>query len=296
MMPGMSGFDLATMIKRRERTRQVPILFLTARMLDAQDEKRGYHVGAVDYLTKPLDPEILRSKIAVFVDLYRKRRALSRMNLELQRQIGERQRMSETLRRTNEELEQRVSERTAALAETARRKDEFLAMLAHELRNPLSALRSASEALRLKTPNDADLQAVAGVFERQIGQLTRLTNDLLDVSRMTRDKITLQRNRVAVSEIIDSAMETVRPLIDKRGQTVKVALPPAPIHVDGDPARLSGRRQSARQCRPLLVRADHNQPHRRALRPAGTDQGRRQRVRDRARSPATRVRSLRPGP
>ena len=102
MMPGMSGFDLATMIKRRERTRQVPILFLTARMLDKQDETRGYRVGAVDYLTKPLDPQILRAKITVFVELYRKRRALSRMNLELQRQIGERQRTAAcgTTRRT----------------------------------------------------------------------------------------------------------------------------------------------------------------------------------------------------
>src|SRR5712671_1642189 len=157
MMPGMSGFELATMIKRRERTRQVPILFLTARMLDQQDELRGYGAGAVDYLTKPLDPQILRAKIAVFVELFRKRRALSRMNLELQRQIGERQRMSDALARANEELEGRVAERTAALAEAGRRKDEFLATLGHELRNPLSALRSASEALRLKAPDNADL-------------------------------------------------------------------------------------------------------------------------------------------
>src|SRR3954466_10683614 len=141
MMPGMSGFDLSTMIKRRERTKQVPILFLTARMLDKQDEIRGYQVGAVDYLTKPLDPQILRAKIAVFVELFRKRRALSRMNLELQRQIAERQKTSDALRRANEELEGRVADRTAALSEANRRKDEFLAMLAHELRNPLSALR-----------------------------------------------------------------------------------------------------------------------------------------------------------
>ena len=81
MMPGMSGFDLAAMIRRRQRTQQVPILFLTARMLDKQDELKGYSVGAVDYLTKPLDPQILRSKIAVFIELYRKRRALARMNV-----------------------------------------------------------------------------------------------------------------------------------------------------------------------------------------------------------------------
>jgi signal transduction histidine kinase len=239
MMPGMSGFELATMIKRRERTRQVPILFLTARMLDQQDELRGYGAGAVDYLTKPLEPQILRTKIAVFVDLFRKRRALTRMNVELQRQIAERQRMSDALGRANDELEQRVGERTAALAEANRRKDEFLAMLAHELRNPLSALRTASEALRLKAPDNADLAALQGVFQRQLKQLTRLTNDLLDVSRITRDKLTLQRRRVTVAEVIDSARETVRPLFEHRDQQLDVALPPGTLEVDGDPARLS---------------------------------------------------------
>ena len=239
MMPGMSGFDLATMIRRRERTHQVPILFLTARMLDQQDELRGYGVGAVDYLTKPLDPQILRAKIAVFVELFRKRRALSRMNLELQRQIGERQRIGEELERANAELEARVAERTAALAEAGRRKDEFLATLAHELRTPLSALRTASEALRLKAPDNADLVTLQGVFQRQVHQLTRLTNDLLDVSRITRDKLTLQRRRVPIAEIIDSAVETVRPLAEKHNQSVNVVVPSAAVHVDGDSARLS---------------------------------------------------------
>lgn len=239
MMPGMSGFDLASMIRRRERTRQVPILFLTARMLDQQDELRGYGTGAVDYLTKPVDPQILRAKIAVFVELFRKRRALSRMNLELQRQIGERHKMSEALERANAELEMRVAERTAALAEANRRKDEFLATLAHELRTPLSALRTASEALRLKAPDNADLVTLQGVFQRQVQQLTRLTNDLLDVSRITRDKLTLQRRRVPIAEIIDSAVEAVRPLAEKRNQTVNVVAPSGPVHVDGDPARLT---------------------------------------------------------
>jgi signal transduction histidine kinase len=239
MMPGMSGFELATMIKRRERTRQVPILFLTARMLDQQDEMRGYDTGAVDYLTKPLDPQILRSKIAVFVELFKKRRALTRMNVELQRQIAERQKVSEALRRANDELESRVADRTTALAEATRRKDEFLSMLAHELRNPLSALRTAAEALRLKAPENSDIQTLQGVFQRQLQQLTRLTNDLLDVSRISRDKLTLQRRRVTVSEIVDTALETARPIIDQRQHTVTVNLPAAPLYVDGDATRLS---------------------------------------------------------
>ena len=239
MMPGMSGFELASMIKRRQRTQQVPILFLTARMLDQQDELRGYGAGAVDYLTKPLDPQILRAKISVFVDLYRKRRALARMNVELQRQISERQKVGEALRRANDDLESRVADRTTALAEGNRRKDEFLAMLAHELRNPLSALRNAAEALKLKTPADTDIQSLQGVFQRQVQQLTRLTNDLLDVSRITRDKLTLQRQRTTVGDVVDTALETVRALMEQREHDVVVDVPRSPIPIDGDPTRLS---------------------------------------------------------
>ena len=238
MMPGMNGFELATMIKRRQRTQQVPILFLTARMLTQEDELRGYTTGAVDYLTKPIDPKILRSKIAVFVELHRKRRALARMNVELQRQIAERHRIGESLKRANEDLETRVTERTAALAESNRRKDEFLAMLSHELRNPLSALRTASEALRLKAPDSPELQNLQGVFHRQVLQLTRLTNDLLDVSRITRDKLTLQRRRVGISEIVDAAVETVRPLMEKQRHDFAIELRAAGVEVDGDLARL----------------------------------------------------------
>jgi signal transduction histidine kinase len=238
MMRGMSGFDLAAMIRRRQRTQQLPILFLTARMLDRQDEMKGYSVGAVDYLTKPIDPQILRSKIAVFIELYRKRRALARVNMELQRQITERQKMADELRHSNDVLEDRIAERTAALAESNRRKDEFLATLAHELRNPLSALRTACEALRFKAADNADVAALQGVFHRQIGQLTRLTNDLLDVSRITRDKVVLQRGQVVLSDVIAAAVETVRPLIEQRKHALLVELPPDPVYVDGDFARL----------------------------------------------------------
>jgi signal transduction histidine kinase len=239
MMPGMSGFELATMIKRRERTQQVPLLFLTARMLDQQDELRGYAVGAVDYLTKPLDPQILRAKLAVFIDLYRKRRALTRINVELQRQISERQRMAEDLRRAKDELESRVSERTAAIAESSRRKDEFLAMLGHELRTPLSALRTAAEALRLKTPQGSEIEPLQGVFERQVRQLSRLTDDLLDMSRLTRGKLTLQRRRIELAEVIHAAVESARPQIEKRQHTLDVDLPTAAVLLDGDLVRLA---------------------------------------------------------
>ena len=114
-MPGMSGIELANLVKQRRRTQDVPILFLTAHLVDDSDVLRGYSVGAVDYLSKPVNGNILRSKVGVFVDSYRKTRALAELNAQLQTQISERRQAQEALEHVNQELELRVAERTAAL-------------------------------------------------------------------------------------------------------------------------------------------------------------------------------------
>lgn len=125
-MPGVSGLELAALIKSRKRTQHVPILFLTAHLLDETDVLRGYGAGAVDYLSKPINPEILRSKIAVFVDLFRKAREIASANRALQAEIAERQRAQEALRTANDALETRVRERTSdlVLANHAMRESE----------------------------------------------------------------------------------------------------------------------------------------------------------------------------
>jgi hypothetical protein len=114
-MPGMNGIELATLIKQRKRSAHVPILFLTAHSVNEDDVLRGYGVGAVDYLSKPINSRILRSKIDVFVDAYKKSRALVDVNNALQFEIAERVKAQEALERANLELERRVQERTAAL-------------------------------------------------------------------------------------------------------------------------------------------------------------------------------------
>jgi len=114
-MPGMDGIELAKLIKERKRLKHVPILFLTAHMLDDNDALLGYGVGGVDYLSKPINPDILRSKIGVFIDLFTKTRALAALNEALQAEVAERERAEERLREANQELERRVRERTAAL-------------------------------------------------------------------------------------------------------------------------------------------------------------------------------------
>ncbi|MBI4499602.1 MAG: response regulator [Gemmatimonadetes bacterium] len=238
-MPGMTGLELASLIKRRRRTEHVPILFLTAHMADEKEIIRGYGTGAVDYLTKPVSPEILRSKVAVFIDLFRKTRALARANEALQREIAERQWMEEALREANQELEVRVQERTAALREADRRKDEFLAALAHELRNPLAALYTAAEVYRLKAPSGTDLAGPQGVIERQLQQMTRLVGDLLDVSRITRDKLILQKSRVELAKVVADAVETSRPIIEQREHALVVNVPAEPVTVEADQVRLA---------------------------------------------------------
>src|SRR6187399_400134 len=238
-MPGMNGIDLADLIKARPRSRHVPILFLTAHMFNEREVLRGYGAGAVDYLTKPVHAEVLRSKVAVFVELYRKTHALARANASLEREIAQRELAQDELRRTNAELERRVEERTEALSRADRRKDEFLASLAHELRNPLAPIRSAVELLQGVPTPEPQFARARDVIVRQVDQMKRLIDDLMDVSRITSDKLFLQVGRIDLTQVVSIAVETSRPLIIERGHQLRVTLPHPPLVLDADPARLA---------------------------------------------------------
>jgi PAS domain S-box-containing protein len=119
-MPGMSGIELATLIKQRRRTQHVPILFLTAHMANDEDVLRGYEVGGVDYMSKPVNAAILRSKVAAFVETFRTTLALAELNAALEREVAQRQQAQAELEAANRELERRVEERTAALVRAHR--------------------------------------------------------------------------------------------------------------------------------------------------------------------------------
>jgi signal transduction histidine kinase/ActR/RegA family two-component response regulator len=126
----------------------------------------------------------------------------------------------------------------AALRQDDRRKDDFLATLGHELRNPLAAIRHAVEVLQMPGVDQADLQHALGVVRRQVGQLSRLVDDLLDVSRITRGKTRLSKERVDLAGILARAAETVQPLMKERGHVLTVSLPSEPLWLDADPSRL----------------------------------------------------------
>jgi signal transduction histidine kinase len=125
------------------------------------------------------------------------------------------------------------------LREEDERKDEFLATLAHELRNPLAPIRNAAQYLRLKGPADPGMQNARDIIDRQVRQMTRLVDDLLDISRISRGKVVLRRERVSLGLILRNAVESGRPLIDEAGHDLAVTVPPEPLFVDGDAARLA---------------------------------------------------------
>lgn len=370
-MPGLSGFELAQMIKQRKKTASIPIIFLTAHYGEEQYVLEGYATGAVDYLQKPINPGILRSKVAVFTELYRKTREIEASNRALQAEVTERQRIEKQILQLNAELEDRVQERTSellrmnqalrqseerlrlaqqagktgiwewdlranhgfwteaawdifdpqgfrgrvttdkwlsclhpadreraaaaldesvtrgeyrdeyrveqaqfgtkwvesigaveydhgvptrmrgvvhdvterktmelALKEADRRKDEFLAMLGHELRNPLASIRNTVSVMQHTPTGEIDWSWCHDVLDRQASQLTRLVDDLLDVSRISRGKIQLQQEVLDLRTVLQQAVEMCRPLIDERRHRLQVSLPAEPLTVCGDATRL----------------------------------------------------------
>jgi PAS domain S-box-containing protein len=382
-MPSMTGFELAQMVRQRKKTEQIPIIFLTAYYNEDQHVLEGYSSGAVDYLHKPLNANVLRSKVRVFANLYRQARELERFNRRLGAEATERREAQRQLHELNQTLELRVKARTReleerthvlevaqeqlragaaqfqgladaapgfiwstdpqgrftfmsgrfeaftgmpfeelraggwqrvlhpedsergmqqfldavrdriplngrmrlrradgvyrwiessavplldaqadpsarfrgmigvsmdisdlvaaeqALREADRRKDEFLATLAHELRNPLAPIRNAMQVLRAQSCSQETAVKLRNVIERQIRQMARLVDDLLDVNRISRGKLELRKERVTLQQVVQGAVETSRPLIDQNDHQLEVSLPTEAVVLDADLTRLS---------------------------------------------------------
>ncbi len=263
-MPGIDGFETASLIHEHPRFEHTPIIFISGVNVSELDRLRGYKAGAVDYVHIPVVPEILRGKVAVLVELYCKRRELQSLNRALERanadlaeanaalqaeKTRELEELNRDLKRANAELEAtnralqaEVAERSRIerrLKQADRHKDEFLAMLAHELRNPLAPIRNAVEIMRTKPSTDPQLAWTREVIERQLGSLTRLVDDLLDVSRITRGKINVSREPLELGTIVRRAVETAQPLLSEKRQHLELEVPDGAVKVQGDLTRLT---------------------------------------------------------
>ena len=211
-IPDMDGLELARLIREHKRYRDTPILFVSA-LDDPQRIERAYSLGAVDYIADPSVPGVVRSKLKVFIDL-----------IQAQRQAAAAER-----------------ERAAAAAAEAanRRKDDFIATLSHELRNPLAPLRNVVHLLRKRFAQEPTIETACGVLERQVKRMTVLIDDLSDVARITQGKIRLERVPVDLREVLSTSLESTQPLIAQRRQTLSLEVGNEPLRVHGDPVRLA---------------------------------------------------------
>ena len=332
-MPELDGFELASLIRRHPRYQKTAIIHVSAVNLTDLDRVKGYDSGAVDYVSVPVVPEVLRAKVKVFADVYRQTEALERQNRDATARLGrseERFRfLAETIpsfvwtadaegallwsnqrwlryigqtleecrqgwqesvihpedrerwllewggaRERGEEFEveargrshdgsfrwlltRAVPEKDEAgrvvrwfgvttdihdqklLAETLReadrRKDEYLAMLSHELRNPLAAISGALEVVAHPDRSPQQAQQAFERIERHSTLLVRLVDDLLDVSRIAKDKLELRKERVELAEIVDTAVDSCGPL---DGRVLRVSLPEQPVLLHADRTRL----------------------------------------------------------
>src|SRR5687768_4490818 len=189
-MPDIDGLETADYIRRYKKSAHTPIIFITA-YADEMQTAKGYSLGAVDYILSPIQPEILRSKVKVFVELFQ---------LQQQTRLMAEERVA---------LERAETARKAA-EDANRLKDEFIAMLSHELRNPLAPIRAATEVVRRIAPADPRLALATSMMERQVGHLVHLVDELLDVARMGRGRIVLKKEQLELERVIAHGLEPVR--------------------------------------------------------------------------------------
>jgi two-component system, sensor histidine kinase len=248
-MPGLNGFETAQLIKARERSRHIPIIFLTAINKEEQYVFQGYEVGAVDYLFKPFNPDVLRSKVAVFVDLHharerirRQERALresERRTMELTNRaslLEQEARSAEQLAELNRELQERQAELENAMLARSR----FYASMSHELRTPINAILGYNTLLLDGIYGPLDEQQQRGIerTHKAARHLLELVNDVLDLSKIEAGKFDLTVQPTAFPALIEDLFVTVRPLADEHGCQLTLHSEIPSTVIDTDPRRV----------------------------------------------------------
>ena len=248
-MPGMNGFEVAEIIKSRERSRTIPIIFLSAISKEDAYVFKGYSMGAVDYVFKPFNTDVLRSKVAVFVELFVKQRELQNQG-ELLRESQKRElelehrtslleaeaRSAAKLSQMNEELHRRQ----IALEQAMGARNRFYASMSHELRTPINAVIGYSTIMldNIYGPLNAKQKEGLQRTLKAARHLLELVNDVLDLSKIEAGKIELSLQPVMFPSLIEDLFVTVRPLADEYGSTLSLDTDGEHFSIVSDPRRV----------------------------------------------------------
>jgi signal transduction histidine kinase len=198
-MPGMNGFELAEIMRSTEKTRHVPIVFVTAAGKESNYAFKGYETGAVDFLYKPLDIEAVKSKVNVFVELYLQRNETRRQVQALEKSRQEQEMLVQELQATQAELQNAV-----------RMRDDFMSMVAHELRTPLNTLYLEAQLRKMQLDrgntaffDTAYLQKMVARDKLQVQNMVRLIDDMLDVTRLRNNRLSIRPSEVDLPALLE---------------------------------------------------------------------------------------------
>jgi signal transduction histidine kinase len=253
-MPEIDGFELAALIRQHPRHEKTAIIFVSGVHLTDFDQLKGYRAGAVDYVSVPVIPEILRAKVSVFAELYRKTQQLQRLNSELELRVQERtlelQQRAEELQRLNAELARSNQERQSLLeserlaraeAETAvQLREQFLAIASHELKTPLTALVGYGQLFQRRARRDGNLaprdaQSLEHIL-KQADRLERMINALLDISRIEQGQLRLESQALDLERLTRHVVSEIQTLSGMH--RFEVQSPDEAIWIVGDALRL----------------------------------------------------------
>ncbi|VVN44301.1 hybrid sensor histidine kinase/response regulator [Pseudomonas fluorescens] len=232
-MPGMNGFELAELMRGTEKTKNIPIIFVSAAGRELNYAFKGYESGAVDFLHKPLDIHAVKSKVNVFVDLYRQSKAMKQQVEALEQARREQEALLQQLQSTQLELEQAV-----------RMRDDFMSIVAHEVRTPLNGLILETQLRKMHLARDNaaaftldKMHAMVDRDERQIKSLIRLIEDMLDVSRIRTGKLSIRPSRFDLVQLVSNLLQNFAAQIEAAETEVSFTAP-APVEGNWDEFRI----------------------------------------------------------
>lgn len=252
IMPGMSGYEVCTRLKADERTRDIPVIFISS-LCEVKNIVRGFSLGGVDYVTKPFQTEEILARVRTHIAMREMQIRLENQNIRLLHEIGEREKAENALQQANEELEKRVAERTAELdtanrelavakekAESASRaKTEFLSRVSHELRTPMSPIIGMTDLLLMSETPDAQQREFLTAIRDSAAHLSTIIDDLIELTQLEAE------DRESVCEafdpemLLESIMETLEFDAENKGLQMSVFCDPEiPDSLYGDPDRL----------------------------------------------------------